>query len=296
MAKEKRTKPCASCKKSKVKCIYDRTLPCERRIKNGHAYNCQFTPNLPSLKLPLIAPPPTALTSNGIPSYNQYRNIQPAPQDVRFMLSPPFVNGQVPVMTNNNSSFGQQPNQTPQALVQPQTHNNHLNQNDVHLPARPMGQIESQINQSQINQSQVNQGQWNNQVEGRIDSLDSKLSDLVDIMKSNQRLLLENQAQYHTLSSNLEHQRRQNDDELQRRQIKSLQKKRALENVPQDIKKPRLEVPDDFRDGYLTLDNARDLFSFFDAHISQQLFGFEISKFQVISGKHRRSLYAQYVQ
>lgn len=283
MAKEKRTKPCSSCKKSKVKCIYTRTLPCERCVKNGHAYNCQFSPKLPSLKLPLIAPPPTAQTTNGIPSYNQYQNIQPAPQDVRFMLSSPFVNGQVPVMPNNNSSFGQQPGHPPPALGQPQAHHNHLNQpSDVRLQTRPMGQMnQAPINQSPINQGQVNQGQWNNQVEGRIDSLDSKLTDLVDIMKSNQRLLLENQAQYHTLSSNLEHQRRQMAAELQRRQIKSLQKKRALENEPQDIKKPRLEFPDDFRDGFLTLDNARDLFSFFDAHISQQLFGFEISKFQL---------------
>lgn len=41
------------------------------------------------------------------------------------------------------------------------------------------------------------------------------------------------------------------------------------------------EFPEDFRDGYLTKDQAEKLFSFFDANISQQLFGFEISRFSV---------------
>ena len=40
-------------------------------------------------------------------------------------------------------------------------------------------------------------------------------------------------------------------------------------------------TPKDFRDGFITKKNAKELFKFFDTYISQQLFGFEISKFKI---------------
>lgn len=258
MAKVKRTKPCASCKQSKVKCIYTRSLPCERCIKNGQAVQCQFTPKLPSLKLPLIAPSP-AQSNNGLPALNQLQNIQSAPQDVHFMMSTPFINGQVPVIPAANNLYVQPTSQI-KSLTQPMAPDNTIKQTNQSVP--------------------TTQSKWNNQIENRIDAFDSKLNDLVDIMRSNQRLLLENQAQYHSLSSNLEDQRRQRAADDENSDSFTL-RKRTIRDTPRDTKKLRLEVPSDFRDGFLSRENARDLFNFFDAHISQQLFGFEISRFQV---------------
>lgn len=54
MARDKRTKPCGNCKKSKVKCEYGESLPCNRCINSGLASSCLFLLKLPSLKLHLI--------------------------------------------------------------------------------------------------------------------------------------------------------------------------------------------------------------------------------------------------
>lgn len=54
MARDKRTKPCGNCKRSKVKCEYNETLPCVRCVNTGLASSCLFLLKLPSLKLPLI--------------------------------------------------------------------------------------------------------------------------------------------------------------------------------------------------------------------------------------------------
>lgn len=55
MARDKRTKPCGNCKRSKVKCEYNETLPCVRCVNTGLASSCLFLLKLPSLKLPLIS-------------------------------------------------------------------------------------------------------------------------------------------------------------------------------------------------------------------------------------------------
>lgn len=57
MARDKRTKPCGNCKKSKVKCEYGDSLPCNRCINTGLASSCLFQLKLPSLKLHLINAP-----------------------------------------------------------------------------------------------------------------------------------------------------------------------------------------------------------------------------------------------
>lgn len=110
-------------------------------------------------------------------------------------------------------------------------------------------------------------------MEDRLNSFDSRLGDLVDIMKSNQRLLLENQAQYksyqaHAGTTGLNSPPKQIADN-------------SLRTEERVAKKRKLDPPADFRDGFLSLEHARQLFTFFDTYISQQLFGFEISKFHV---------------
>lgn len=52
MATGRRIKPCANCKRSKVKCEYVELLPCQRCVKTGQASSCQFIQKLPSLTLP----------------------------------------------------------------------------------------------------------------------------------------------------------------------------------------------------------------------------------------------------
>lgn len=207
MAKEKRTKPCANCKKSKVRCIYTDRLPCERCVKTGQGANCQFVPKLPSLKLPEISPVPSV------------------PRDT--IRLPPFN----PLM-KEPTAFSPRPPQEP-----------------------------------------APEDAWKNQMENKINVFDDKLNDLVDILKSNQQMLMD-QLRYYVPNaptppySHLTH---------------SLPPSRPYSPAPREPppKKRRISPPADFRDGFLDMDQARALFAYFDANISQQLFGFEISKFQV---------------
>lgn len=282
MAKEKRTKPCSNCKKSKVKCIYSNTLPCERCIKGGQAANCQFVPKLPSLKLPEITPlhPNTAKSESDItlPPLNPMANL-PANQVNRM----------------------------------PQTYMMHT------VPQQNMPVVPTNGSVQQ----DVGDVQWKQQMENRINTFDNKLNDLVDILKSNQKVLLDQQMAYQKVPyqhpqqnalqdsayfygsqlssvsqspSNI-YQREQasqynqynhriaSDQEMRRQDINEDHDRVAVRKRQkrEDETDGRHEKPEDFRDGFLSIQQARELFRFFDAHISPQLFGFEISKLTVDS-------------
>ncbi|CUM48646.1 uncharacterized protein AC631_05397 [Debaryomyces fabryi] len=287
MAKEKRTKPCSNCKKSKVKCIYSKTLPCERCVKSGQAANCQFVPKLPSLKLPQITP-----LNNTVRGKN----------DSEITLPPlnPIAN----VQTNQVNRM--------------QTYMVHsVPQQGVPVVPGPTGGVAPLDNESQ----------WKQLIENRISVFDNKLNDLVDILKTNQKVLLEQQMayqkqiphqqtppqqsalqngeyNYNSLPASMSNSPRNShktideplhynnyrdyrgDDEHDRRRryigdepSKLDSRKRHKGN--ERIGKENQSRPEDFRDGFLNIHQARELFSFFDTHISPQLFGFEISKFAV---------------
>lgn len=280
MAKEKRTKPCSNCKKSKVKCLYTNNLPCERCIKSGQAVNCQFVPKLPSLKLPHISPQDTEIPSKNsnsitLPPLNPITGVSASPPS-RIQLS---------------------------YVPQPQS-----------MPVVPTA----------TGSPEATDTGWKHLIENRINAFDNKLSDLVDILKMNQRMLLEQSTplnnnphpqppqntiqdsspNYHSQTSADGVRHRQHRQQyLQHDFIDGLyqntpsghgkrkhfdsenrgngQQKRAkfTEENDNDLH----QYPTDFRDGFLDIQQARDLFQFFDTHISPQLFGFEISRFSVDS-------------
>lgn len=244
MAREKRTKPCVNCKRSKVKCIYSENLPCERCIKIGTANSCAFAPKLPNLRLPAISAEPMYQNEVVLPPLNA-------------------IGGLTSGVLNTSGSLNTAPlkaaKETAPSIVSPPL--------PTTAPQVPPSQVPpSKVPPSQVPPSQVPPPQappppqsdpWKSQMESKINTFDTKLNSLVDILKQNQQLMMENQHP----SSNTK-------------------RPPSLEESP--LKKQKIShLPDDFRNGFLTLDDAKELFSFFDKNITPQLFGFEISKFSV---------------
>ncbi|KAK6459891.1 hypothetical protein DFJ63DRAFT_290997 [Scheffersomyces coipomensis] len=264
MAKEKRTKPCSNCKRSKVKCIYNNSLPCERCIKTGQSINCQFVPKLPSLKLP---------------PFNKNDSTH------EVSLPPLSVSG-----------------------VGNRTSGSHALSNAASTPTTQQQQQQSQQSQSQ-SQSQIlppplppsiqnSKTQWKSQMEDRMNNVDNKLNDLVEILKMNQQYLLESQRRLQQPTPQPPpHYTPINPSPLPRLStsppqepivpppsINSQNLKRIMsESNLNTHKKQKIDIPEDFRLGYLSKEEATELFKFFDTNISQQLFGFEISKISIDS-------------
>lgn len=145
---------------------------------------------------------------------------------------------------------------------------------------------------------------WKSQMESQMSNFDSKISDLVNVIKSNQQILLhtqnqqqQQQEQYLRLQQEQQLKFDRQQQQLQQFQLQSQLQNRILsQNVPlkrrisseassldedNDSKRLKYNLPEDFRDLVLTLDEAKELFHFFDTNITPQLFGFEISKFSV---------------
>ncbi|ODV80206.1 uncharacterized protein CANTADRAFT_50377 [Suhomyces tanzawaensis NRRL Y-17324] len=254
MPKEKRTKPCSNCKKSKVKCIYTASLPCERCMKTGQAVNCQFVPKLPSLKLPLF-------TQGG----------------------PPYV---IPAGPNNISITPNMPGIPAPPSIPPAPNM------ALAVPTQP-----PISNMVLSNHHPDPEGQWKSHMENRINSFDDKLNDLVDILKSNQQMLLEQQRNPYnpvpmyqsplqpSIPNKASHLKRALEPPL-------ISSASSSSSTSPELPRKRLKsattlgdafIGKDFRDTFLSKDEAKELFHFFDANISQQLFGFEISRFSVDS-------------
>lgn len=299
--REKRTKPCSNCKKSKVKCIYTSELPCERCVKMGQSLHCQFVPKLPSLSLPLLSPQIQESPVNNVSRAPSVFQLQPQPQQhhPRHHPLPSSVGPILPLHTPR------QPNIP--SIRNPVDFSNHPRD-----PSREM---------------------WKDNMENRINSFDNKLNDLVDILKSNQQLLLDSQQRFATLPyqtvdqngipiqvvggngsnvsalatpplghyqnphrgiptfSSLPNSRpmspypevRQDSPlKLDYKMDESSRKRTRIDDREEGgVIKVQKAYPTDFRDGYLELSEAKILFEFFDANISQQLFGFELSKYSV---------------
>lgn len=300
MAKEKRTKPCFKCKESKVKCIYNGTLPCERCIKNGQAMNCHFALKLPSLKVPSIPLTPSPIPQSQIPATTtqQPHNI---PQDVRRLPSlTPIqpMNGTIPLIPNPSTYM-----------------------------------VPSSASFQQFNQQQDTA--WKSQMENRMNAFDNKINELVDVLRLNQQFIMDNQQrmlnQYQQYQQPIIPPQKQNmyignghpilmqaqpkqDFEISYNASKSSSPNEWDETTHPQQQSPHAngeanhkrkpstsesksnghphkqhkkdtngDYPKDFRDGFLTKEEANDLFNFFDANISQQLFGFEISRFSMDS-------------
>ncbi|CAX45491.1 zinc cluster transcription factor, putative [Candida dubliniensis CD36] len=282
--KEKRTKPCCNCKRSKVKCVYTSSLPCERCIKTGQAATCQFVPKLPSLKLPSI-------DSNNHPT--------------RLPSATPVLNAPSTFTPSLNNS-GPLPS--------------HLRNSNLHTPIPALipahSPINSQIYNNQAvtpNLSNASDSAWKSQIEQRLSGFDSKIDNLVEMLKVNQQFVMNSQMQF--LQQQQQQQQQQQYSISERQETypsgyltngngsrypdthriesntkmiadsnESQKRKPEISETSQESTKKRKfqsEPSQDFRDGFLTKKDAHELFHFFDANISQQLFGFEISKFDV---------------
>lgn len=287
MAKEKRTKPCFNCKKSKVKCIYTNTLPCERCIKSGQALSCHFVPKLPSLKL---------------------TQVPPGHESQESVMRNKSGGGNVGIMVEKDMSL---PPINPLTRLPPASSNI--------LPSNYVGysqdrnshgvQILPNLMPDAGDSSYV---LWKNQIESSISMLDSKLGDLANLIRNNQQSLGNSrndhdvEARYR--SSNAVVTPRNNSPNTtalvspqsaaestgyesdSSKTLPGTRKRKLTSAHDEDSKKSKSlnsdeyeynRNPDDFRKGFLTIDQAKDLFKFFVTHISPQLFGFEISKFNV---------------
>ncbi|CAI5757049.1 unnamed protein product [Candida verbasci] len=255
MAKDKRTKPCCNCKRSKVKCVYENLLPCQRCLKTGQASTCQFIPKLPSLKLP-------DLNSNGSSNNtnNRSENFQPFIHQQQYnnntKLPPP------PILPN---SFPPQPQVHPQPRPQ------------YHQP------------QQQFQQSQPLTDPWKSSIEQTLHSFDDKINSLVDLLKTNQQQQqIQQQQQYQQqVLSNSNYSQSSLPSIIPSISNITSRSETPTKRIFEDQqgyspnKSRKLDVPRDFRDGYVTKSEANELFTFFNDKISQQLFGFEIRKLSI---------------
>jgi len=259
--------------------VYSTDLPCERCLRIGQAVNCQFVSKLPSLVLPDFPPPPTVNAVNPVTTVNG--------------------TNQYGVTTMVSANVPGYPPQEP--------------------PSNP-GQ---------------DTAAWKSQLESKINTFDTRLNDLVDIMKQQQQLIAEQQrfnqnlTHHHTYGHPQVHQQIPYPypyyNSTQQAYHPQLPPPSAPPSVPPQtngfpplfsnrnntsppsstlnsssnspddtpllppLKKKKLSekgeelFPKDFRTGYLTKEQASELFAFFNSNISQQLFGFEISKISVDS-------------
>ncbi|KAG7666134.1 uncharacterized protein J8A68_000391 [[Candida] subhashii] len=310
MPKEKRTKPCFNCKESKVKCIYNGSLPCERCIKNGQSSTCHFALKLPSLKVPSISTTVTATTT---------ATPQPTPEVGRL---PPFngtippINGQLPGIPSANtymvpssySAYNQQQQQDTawksQIENRMNTFDNKINELVDILRVNQQFIMDNQQKMYQQYHHQyqpipiLSQNQDTYVLEGnsrpelispppipshvfpnQLREVDVRSSDGISSSSSwrpiRQPPAIESQplaTAHHPVNTSSQHRKRR--------------ASKCDDTSESHTKRPLKESgshPKDFREGFLSKEEANDLFKFFDANISQQLFGFEISKFSTDS-------------
>ncbi|KAI5950426.1 hypothetical protein CANMA_005354 [Candida margitis] len=267
MAKEKRTKPCCNCKRSKVKCVYEGALPCQRCLKTGQAATCQFVHKLPSLKLPSLGSDAPKLPPVATP-------IALNPMNLASGQKPVVSN--IPALLPSRSTFNSPPFKRSLSPLPPN--------NPLH--------VERASNKDM---------QWKSDIEQRLNSFDNKIDSLVDLLKSNQPHAVKTpgsadiQARF---NANHFQPLREPHEHIESRYLETpisstnhhasdngSKRQKMARNLGQEDGYNDTEYnrshPKDFRDGFLTKREAKDLFKFFDSNIAQQLFGFEISKFKV---------------
>lgn len=152
MAREKRTKPCSNCKKSKVKCEYDERLPCVRCANMGHAASCLFAIKLPSISFPIEPHGPVSYK----PPYKP-----PSPPVPARPVPATFVAPQIPAALPRLH-----------ALPSPASASPHLAQ-------------------APVASAHVLDAEWRSTVESKIDAVDSKFSAILSALEAQRTALLE---------------------------------------------------------------------------------------------------------
>lgn len=125
---------------------------------------------------------------------------------------------------------------------------------------------------------------WKTTIENKINSFDAKFDDLVSALRANQQALIaerELNRRHQEVSFPPSYSYPQSRSSTPTTQEFRMEKRLIEDDTGPYTKRRRHDDPEDFRNGFLSIEEARTLFKFFDANISQQLFGFEINKFSV---------------
>ncbi|OBA20186.1 hypothetical protein METBIDRAFT_78643 [Metschnikowia bicuspidata var. bicuspidata NRRL YB-4993] len=262
MAKGIRTKPCGNCKKSKVKCEYDNTLPCVRCVSNGLASSCHFVIRLPSLKFPLLDSSQTNKPYDGpeIPPKTTTRPLDSMYNSAGSLPNPGLLPNPIPG-----------PFSTPLPSLVP-------NRNIVKhkpLPLHPKGVPKDSLQ----NEPDLD---WRLSMESKLDSVDAKFNSILSVLEANQKALLEKQKGEDThATKGPEPSNEHSTESIQAPEAASSSKRSHAHDKPESIRKRARYGPGDFRENVLSIEEAKTLFKFFDENIAQQLFGFEIKRFVV---------------
>lgn len=289
MVKEKRTKPCSNCKKSKVKCVYTDSLPCDRCLKIGQAVNCQFIAKLPSLVLPEYESTVPSVKSVTAPVIDQAgidhtrlaTDFQP--HDTQWKSS---LENKINTFDNKLNDLVDIMKQQQQFLIdQQRLHQNLQIYPQLHPQIHP--QIHSQVH-SQVPQIHSQAPHSQSQIQMPVPMLHSQnqlpSQSTYSFPYPSQQFKPQILPPQPTKSSFLYSPTPSESPYLQNQKLDASP---SLSSILPPLKKLKpnesQKFPKDFRDGYLSKDQAQELFAFFNSNISQQLFGFEISKISVDS-------------
>ncbi|CAK9435700.1 uncharacterized protein LODBEIA_P04270 [Lodderomyces beijingensis] len=342
MAKERRTKPCVNCKKSKVKCVYEGTLPCERCIKTGQESKCQFFTKLPSIRYQDLNRAADTLETQKSPA----SLANPLPPITAAFAPSQFVPFGTASATANSTNSSAVPSA---AAAGPATALVNRNLPQIVMPGagpdpRDIDQIRPRAMPISMPMSMSmpmpmpphrattvatgdvgDNSVWATRMEDRMNAFETKMDSMLDFLKSNvaggsvdssgaagplpqpqQSSMQQKNSILPIINGHLPESgysksespvligsSRWRSNSTSPEAASPVQSgifhpKRPLSLEDKEFstpKKQRTEVvskyPDDFRDGYLSKKEAKSLFKFFDTYISQQLFGFEISRFRV---------------
>lgn len=310
MAREKRTKPCSNCKRSKVKCEYVESLPCTRCVNSGLSSSCHFVPKLPSLKLPLLDvqrqnkyPGPDILPSNFLSQ--QGGSVPPQANPVLYYPQAIPVQPEAKLIANHLAPLHQSPlnpslvnilkaevASTPNRLVGPQNgrlsyfypsqkvkNNSIADQNRLEIHDSRQNPHLHQKNSLSVSQADA---EWKATMENKLNSFDSKFDHLLQALRENQRALGHEMELKNRYAAENEYFRQQHIELSSRVPTPLIGSKRSYsESTSASPPKKTKYGDDDFRENVISLEEAKALFSYFDTNISQQLFGFEIKQFSV---------------
>lgn len=241
--KEKRTKPCSNCKRAKVKCKYTDDLPCERCLKTGLAASCQFVQRLPSIQY--VSDPLAHVSAHDIGNLNQPDRRDPAFSRVHFDPLPSMLR---------------------------------LSPYAVPPPALQYGSSAALRSAPTSPPPMTADREWKLQIESRIDSFDTKLSDLVDILRTNQQAMLRQNLQEHLRSDPLSSYHPYDHEDYNDNHEPGHGQKRVAGSAKEQSTYKRRQIQQTARKScqLVTKKEARELLAYFDDHISPQLFGFDI--------------------
>lgn len=301
---KKRTKPCISCKLSKVKCEYTEALPCKRCLKLG--IHCQFVRDVRRVQVPVPVPPavpvpaPVPAPGNGMAVPHRISNIIPVVPPVHGMGSQtsnrtiPQAGGQPvapPSRENGDSWTNNIDNRLNNFESLLETMLSALYKNNIEQQSR-MGQMQKEINsQARLTQSFLSSQKNNRRNAVKLPNL-SQLEQSLETSQWQQQLPLQPQPQQQ------QQQQPQSHSSLQFSNGTSIpplrgngnptfneqQQSSVTTSTHHEIIDNRKVTVTDFRTaGSITKEQAKVLLDYFIQYFSPHLFGFTLGGVSVQS-------------